>query len=629
MESVELSTLALENGKKNCGFCQIKTNTLYDLAKTVPFYVLQRIFPFDILVKNTDAVFMILETRLYELAPKFIRDVIEGLFSPTAGGGGGGGGGGGDYTSTATTAGVLTTTTDAGTTTTIEEATTSILEGTTTTSIGPTTSTTTADNLDIVAFQSSHNGSWFSVDSSALPTAQLNPDVQFDIKDSVVNNRKNGQISPTLLSGYFFIQWNISRSELEKYADTIKALFLRSALMNFVDYPNNRVLWWDRTSSNISSEIQGIIRLCNEKKIPVFLGINYSDYIPGAIGTGVESLQHSDNIANTITFLNSLNAAGLFVDGVTFGDEIENDSGYGSYKPTIWNSDLIGIYISYASAIKSSFPMLKIYAFDSFISAARGRVSMYWDLFERIRQAELIEGKNLIDGFTFRESYVYIDQNNNVLESQFILDDTESLYRDTPVYRYDVDGTSHPNPDTAYLPLIVSKTNEIFGRSIDIGITEYLPAGPIQISESDTSNYSDIDFIIHFSDIVGIYAQLGLDIVSKIMFGDSINMHKSYFDRNDNLGPNYPEHEQLAQYFAGEILNVDRSVDYDSLKVKVYATRKDTKYFIVILNKDVNNDITVRITFPIGLDLKIHLPRRSYTSLRVDGNNIIVSGIGN
>jgi hypothetical protein len=86
MESVELSTLALENGKKNCGFCQIKTNTLYDLTKTVPFYVLQRIFPFDILVKNTDAVFMILETRLYELAPKFIQDVIEGLFSPTAGG---------------------------------------------------------------------------------------------------------------------------------------------------------------------------------------------------------------------------------------------------------------------------------------------------------------------------------------------------------------------------------------------------------------------------------------------------------------------------------------------------------------------------------------------------------------
>ena len=86
MESVELSTFALENGKKNCGFCQIKTNTLYDLTKTVPFYVLQRIFPFDILVKNTDAVFLILETRLYELAPKFIRDVIEGLFSPTAGG---------------------------------------------------------------------------------------------------------------------------------------------------------------------------------------------------------------------------------------------------------------------------------------------------------------------------------------------------------------------------------------------------------------------------------------------------------------------------------------------------------------------------------------------------------------
>ena len=189
------------------------------------------------------------------------------------------------------------------------------------------------------------------------------------------------------------------------------------------------------------------------------------------------------------------------------------------------------------------------------------------------------------------------------------------LYRDTPVYRYDVWGNSPPNPDKAYLPLIIEKTDEIFDRSIDIGITEYLPAGPVQLSEVDTSRYSDFDFILHFSDIVGIYAELGLDFVSKIMFGDSVEQHKSYFDREGNLGTNYPVHEQLAQYFSGDILNVDRSVDYDNLKVKVYAARQDTNYFIMILNKDVNQETTIRINLPQRLDLIVRLPRRSYTSL--------------
>ena len=115
------------------------------------------------------------------------------------------------------------------------------------------------------------------------------------------------------------------------------------------------------------------------------------------------------------------------MDGVTFGDEIEDEAGYGTHKPTIWNSDLIGRFTSYARAIKAEFPELKIYAFDSYISAIRGRVSMYWDFFEEIRQVERKEGKNLIDGFIFRESYVYIDEEGNLLESQFILDDTESL----------------------------------------------------------------------------------------------------------------------------------------------------------------------------------------------------------
>ena len=139
----------------------------------------------------------------------------------------------------------------------------------------------------------------------------------------------------------------------------------------------------------------------------------------------------------------------------------------------------------------------------------------------------------------------------------------------------------------------------------------------------------DIDFILHFSDIIGIYAQLGLDFVSKMMFGDYVDHHKSYFDRNGNLGPNYPVHEQLAQYFSGEILNVDRSVDYNNLRVKVYATRQGTKYFIMVLNKDVDHEATIRITLleRERLDLKVRLPCRSYTSLIIDDDNITISGV--
>jgi len=400
--------------------------------------------------------------------------------------------------------------------------------------------------------------------------------------------------------------------------------------MRFVDYTNNRVLWWDNKSADISTDISGIIKLCNERNIPAFLEINYSDYVPGGLGTGLESLKQVDNITNTITFLKTLKNEGLILEGLTFGDEIEDESGFGAYKPTIYNSDLINKFISYARSIKSEFPELKIYAFDSYIDAVHGQVSKYWDFFEEIRQAEKEDGKSYLDGFIFRESYVYIDKNDNVLESQYILDDTESLYRDTTVYRYDVKGNSQPNPDKAYLSTIINKTEEIFGRYIDIGITEYLPSGPVQISEIDTSKYADIDFILHFSDVVGIYAQLGLNFVSKIMYGDSVDMHKAYFDREGNHGYSYEVHDQLAQYFSGNMLNVERSVDYDNLKVKVYATRQaDTKYFIMILNKDVDHEASIRITLPEHLDLKVRIPNRSYTSIIIDDDDITISGIEN
>jgi len=486
-----------------------------------------------------------------------------------------------------------------------------------------------ARSIDIANFQSGNGGKWFSVVLEELPETQLEPEAFFHIEDHVQDNHANGSISPTLLAGYFFLQLGISSSSLEQYIDTIGALFIRSAWMSFVDYPDNRVLGWDRTSVNIPADIRGIIRLCNEKKTPVFLEINYSDYVPGELGSGIESLDKTDNIANTIFFLEALRKESLHLDGITFGDQIEDESGFGLYKPTTNNSDIIGKFISYARAIKSEFPELKIYAFESYIPATRGGVSTWWDYFKRVRQAEIEEGMVLLDGFTFTESYIYIDENGELLESQLILDDTESLYRDTPVYRYDVWGNSHPNPDTAYLPDLISKTSEIFGRRLDIGLTEYLPAVPLQVGETDTSRYSDIDFILHSCDIYGIYAQLGLNFVSRMMFANDVEQHKSYFDREGNLGVNYPVQEQLARHFYGEILEVDNSVDYDELKIKVYVARQGTEYLIMILNKDVEQGHAIRITVPERLDLKAYIPKCSYTSLIINDSGVKISGIGN
>ena len=124
-----------------------------------------------------------------------------------------------------------------------------------------------ASSVDIASFQAGRNGTWFSVDLSTLPETQISDYLYFSIKESVVDNRKNGQISPTLLSGYFFTQWDISSSALEQYNHTIRALFLRSALMRFIDYPNNRVLGWNDKSINIPTDIRGIIRQCNEKNL--------------------------------------------------------------------------------------------------------------------------------------------------------------------------------------------------------------------------------------------------------------------------------------------------------------------------------------------------------------------------
>jgi hypothetical protein len=485
-----------------------------------------------------------------------------------------------------------------------------------------------ANSIDLASYQADRNGIWFSEDLSSFPETALQPQAHFQIRTTPFNNRKNGQISSKLLAGYFFIQWDISSSFFDQYAHTIQAVFLKSALMSFVDYPNNKVLDWWRRSSYIPTDVIGIIRSCKQKEIPVFLFINYSDYIPGPIGTGTSSLQPADNIANTLVFLQTLENQGIQVDGITFGNEIEDESGFGAFKPTVFNCDLIGKYIDYAKAVKTQFPEVKIYAFDSSIMAARGKLWAYWDYFSRMREAELLEGKVLLDGFIFTESYVYQDSSRQLRDSQLIMDDTESLYRDTPVYRYDYDGSTHPDPDRAYLVEVLQKTKDIFGRDLEIGITEYLPAIPYQFGETNTSCYHDFDFIVHFADVVGIYAEQGLDVVAKMMFGDHLEHHKAYFDRSGNLGPNFPVHLQLAQHFRGEILEVVRSRSHDSLKVKVYAARHGNKYFIFVLNKEMRRLAAVRLTLSPVLDITARLPGRSYTSFLVDSTTVTVCGIG-
>jgi hypothetical protein len=398
--------------------------------------------------------------------------------------------------------------------------------------------------------------------------------------------------------------------------------------MSFVDYSGDRVLGWDRRSSKIPMDVKGMIKKANDLNLPVFLEINYSDYIPGPNGSGPEALQAADNIANTISYLESLQAQGLHIEGVTFGDEIGDDAGFGRAKPTLQNSDLVARYIAYATALKRRFPELKIYAFDSYIAATRGNVSDYLELLRQIREAEIREGALLIDGFVFRESYVYMDEDGNVLDSWLILDDVESLAGQGAVRRYDVFGNKNPNTDRGYLATLIDQTETIFGRELDIGITEYLPAGPVQISESDTSKYKDIDFVIHYADLVGTYAEQGLDVVSTWMFANETDQAKCYIDRQGNRGLNYPIREQLAQYFKGSILQVQRPLPYSSLRVKVYAAKDGEDYFILVLNKDVQNEHTIRLLIPGQYDFTLRLSAHSYNSVMIEQGNVIVSGVG-
>jgi len=156
---------------------------------------------------------------------------------------------------------------------------------------------------------------------------------------------------------------------------------LRSANSRFVNYPDSTVFDWSQRASKISTDVIGIIRACNEKGIPVFVQINYSDFIPGPTSSGIESLQPSDNLAKIIAYINALKSESLRITGITFGDEIEDNQGYGNLQPTLYNDDLIARFIKYADNIKTEFPEVKIYAFDSYIMASRAQVSRYFDFF--------------------------------------------------------------------------------------------------------------------------------------------------------------------------------------------------------------------------------------------------------
>ena len=266
--------------------------------------------------------------------------------------------------------------------------------------------------IDVVEYQSSNSGDWFTEDLFAIPEANSVSEASFSISNVPIANRRDGEISPSLSAGYIYLQHEISSYKLDKHDHTIKTLFIRSSLMSFVDYENDRVIIpWTLKSEKIPTDVRGIIEFCNKEGIPVFLEANYSDYIPGELGSGMESLQEVDTIANIISYLNRISDAGLHIDGITFGDEWEDEAGYGRIKPTIHNSNFTSRFINFAKAIRSEFPDIKIYAFDSSINAARGGVYKYQSHLNRIRQAELIENMTLVDGFIYRESYVYIDKN--------------------------------------------------------------------------------------------------------------------------------------------------------------------------------------------------------------------------
>ena len=82
LKSNDLSFTALEIGRKNCGFCQIKINHLYEMVKTLPFHMIRQILLFDTIKNKNDVLFALLEDHLYSMSKSYIQDIIQHIFQP-------------------------------------------------------------------------------------------------------------------------------------------------------------------------------------------------------------------------------------------------------------------------------------------------------------------------------------------------------------------------------------------------------------------------------------------------------------------------------------------------------------------------------------------------------------------
>jgi hypothetical protein len=79
LNSNELSTKAISMCKAGCQLCQIKMNNLFDLTKSLPFHITQRMIPLKNLEKRN--LLFILEHHLHEINESYVQDVIENLFA--------------------------------------------------------------------------------------------------------------------------------------------------------------------------------------------------------------------------------------------------------------------------------------------------------------------------------------------------------------------------------------------------------------------------------------------------------------------------------------------------------------------------------------------------------------------
>ena len=73
---------------------------------------------------------------------------------------------------------------------------------------------------------------------------------------------------------------------------------------------------------------------------------------------------------------------------------------------------------------------------------------------------------------------------------------------------------------------------------------------------------------------------------------------------------------------------MERPIPYSSLRVKAYVAKDGDSYFIVLLNKDVASEHTIRLIRAGEFDQALKLPARSYTSLLLIQDEVLVTGVG-